>query len=419
MAAASHHQVLIVGGGAAGITVAAELRRQDHADALEIAIIEPSDVHYYQPAFTLVGAGAYNFADTCKPERTLIPAGVRWIKDAAAAFAPENNTVTLASGGTVSYDYLVVCPGLVLNWDAVKGLRESVGANGVCSNYSPDTVEYTWEALKNIRHGGKVLCTQPPMPFKCPGAPQKIAYLAADNLRRRGIRKSCEVHFLTHAPAIFGVPFYARALVKIAAEHDIQVHYQHNLVEVDGPARLATFEIAGGDRQGQRITMPFDMLHATPSQTTPAMLKQSPLANAAGFADVHANSLQHVKYKNIFALGDAASTANSKTAAAVRKQAPVVVRNLLHVAAGRAVEDIYDGYAACPLTTAYGKVLMAEFIYGGKPTPTLPLDPGKDNHINWWIKTTGLPMLYWDYMLKGRVAFPAHDTGFVEPPVQA
>jgi sulfide:quinone oxidoreductase len=416
MAANTHHQILIVGGGAAGITVAAELRRHDHHDALNIGLIEPSDVHYYQPAFTLVGAGVYDLGKTVREERDLIPAGVAWIKDSAAAFAPERNAVTLASGATVTYDYLVVCPGLTLNWDAVQGLKSALGANGVCSNYAPETVNYTWETLKGIKPGAKLLFTQPPLPFKCPGAPQKIAYLAADHLRRSGIRHTCDVRFLTHAPAIFGVPFYARELVKIAAAHGIVVQYQHNLVEVDGPGRTATFEIVGGDKQGTRITLPFDMLHASPPQTPPAALKGSPLANAAGFTDVHQNSLQHVKFKNVFGLGDAASTPNSKTAAAVRKQAPVVVRNILRMIAGGGIEEGYDGYASCPLTTAYGKTLMAEFIYGGKPTPTLPLNPAKENRINWWIKTTGLPLLYWNYMLKGYEAFPPHNKDFVEPP---
>ena len=415
MATNNHHQILIIGGGAAGITVAAELRRADHDDRLNIAIVEPSEVHYYQPAFTLVGGGAYDLRKTRRAERNLIPEGVQWIKDSAASFAPESNSVRLASGRVVTYDYLVVAPGLILNWDGIKGLRETIGRNGVCSNYSPDTVEYTWECLKSVKRGAKLLFTQPAMPIKCPGAPQKIAYLAADYLKRGGIRDACEVRFLTQTPAIFGVPFYARELVKIAAGHGIIVQYQHNLVEVDGPGRTATFEIVGGDQQGTRITLPFDMLHVTPPQTTSAEFRSSPLVNAGGMVEVHQNSLQHVKFKNVFGLGDAASTANSKTAAAVRKQAPVVVKNLLQLIAGGAVEDGYDGYASCPLTTAYGKTLMAEFIYGGKPTPTLPLDPAKESRIHWWIKTTGLPILYWDYMLKGYVAFPTHNKNFVDP----
>lgn len=410
-----HHQIVIVGGGAAGITVAASLRRHCHEHGLDIAIVEPSAAHYYQPAFTLVGAGTYDLDATRRAEQNLIPEDVIWVKDAVTSFMPETNAVTLASGRTLGYDYLVVCPGLQLNWGAIKGLRDALNAGGVCSNYSPETVAYTWECMQSLKPGDKALFTQPAMPIKCPGAPQKAAYLAADHLRRRGIRNHVEVRFLTQTPAIFGVPFYARELVKIAARHGIAVAYQHNLVEIDAARKVATFEIVGGERQGQRRELAYTMIHVTPPQSAPDVVKTSPLASPAGFVDVHANSLQHTKFGNVFGLGDACSTANSKTAAAIRKQAPVVVRNLLNLIRGRGVEETYDGYAACPLTTSYSKVLMAEFVYGGKPTPTLPLDPARENTLNWFIKKYGLPWLYWDYMLKGREAFPGHNTKFIDP----
>ncbi|MBY0512178.1 MAG: NAD(P)/FAD-dependent oxidoreductase [Rhodospirillaceae bacterium] len=413
--AAKHHQILIVGGGAAGITVAARLRKTEHDIPLDIAIVDPADSHYYQAAFTLVGGGAYDLEDTRRNEADLIPQDVTWVKDAVSTFAPDSNSVSLTDGTTITYDYLVVCPGLQINWSGIPGLKEYVGRYGVCSNYSANTVEYTFEVLKNLKPGARALFTQAPMPIKCPGAPQKIVYLAADHLTKRGIRTHCDVRFLTATPAIFGVPFYAKELVKVAARYNVPVSYNHNLVEIDGRKQKATFAVTAGDQQGQTVTLDFDMLHVTPPQSAPDFVKTSPLANTTGFVDVHANSLQHLKYKNVFSLGDAAGTANSKTAAAVRKQAPVVVRNLRHLLRKEAVEEGYDGYGACPLTTAYGKVLMAEFIYGGKPTPTLPLDPRKERYVNWWIKTTGLPMLYWDYMLKGREAFPSHNTAYVDP----
>ncbi len=411
---ARHHEILIVGGGAAGITVAAALRQQ-HDVYPDIAIIDPSDVHYYQAAFTLVGGGAYKLEDTRRSEGELIPDNVTWIKDAVATFAPDSNSVTLADGTTITYKYLVVCPGLQVNWAGIKGLKEYVGRYGVCSNYSPHTVEYTFEMLKSLKPGMKAVFTQAPMPIKCPGAPQKAVYLASDYLAKSGIRTHVDVRFLTATPAIFGVPFYARELVKVAARHNIPVSYNHNLVDIDGRKRKAIFAITAGEQQGQTVTLDYDMLHVTPPQSAPDFVKNSPLANATGFVDVHANSLQHTKYKNVFSLGDAAGTANSKTAAAVRKQAPVVVRNLIHLIQGGTIEEAYDGYGACPLTTGYGKVLMAEFIYGGKPTPTLPLDPRKERLVNWWIKTDFLPRLYWDYMLKGKESFPAHNTAYVEP----
>ena len=413
--AAKHHQILIVGGGAAGITVAARLHRAAHDVPLDIAIIDPAESHYYQAAFTLVGGGAFKLEDTRRNEVDLIPTDVTWIKDAVASFTPEANTLTLAGGPTISYNYLVVCPGLQINWGGIKGLKEYVGRYGVCSNYSPNTVEYTFEMLKSLKPGARAVFTQPPMPIKCPGAPQKAVYLASDYLAKRGIREHCDVRFLTATPAIFGVPFYAKELVKVAERHKIPVSYNHTLVEIEARNGKAIFDVTAGDQKGQKKTLDFDMLHVTPPQSAPDFISKSPLANATGFVDVHANSLQHVKFKNVFSLGDAAGTANSKTAAAVRKQAPVVVRNLLHLIKGDAIEEAYDGYASCPLTTGYGKALMAEFTYGGKPTPTLPLDPRKERYLNWWIKTTGLPRLYWDYMLKGYEAFPPHNTSYVDP----
>jgi sulfide:quinone oxidoreductase len=415
MANTKHHQILIIGGGTAGITVAATLRRKPAGKDLDIAIIEPSETHYYQPAFTLVGAGAYSLEQTRRAENTLIPPKVDWIHDTVASFAPENNQVTLSSGTQVSYDYLVVCPGVILNWDKIQGLTETLGKNGVCSNYSPDYAQYTWECLQGLESGAKAIFTQPPMPIKCPGAPQKIAYLAADHLRKKGILDTCELYFCNHGAAMFGVPFFSRELDKVVARYGINAKFQHNLVAVDGGAKQAIFEVVGGEKAGEKITLDFDMLHVTPPQSPPDAVKSSALANEAGYADVHQHTMQHTKYKNVFALGDAGSTPNSKTAAAIRKQAPVVVRNLLHLMSGGELEEGYDGYGSCPLTTAYGKVLMAEFIYGGKVTPTFPLDPRKERWINWWIKTTGLPLMYWHYMLKGHEWFFQHNTNYVEP----
>lgn len=406
----AHHQVLIVGGGTAGITVAASLHRR--GGKLDMAIVEPSEQHYYQPAFTLVGAGAYRLEDTRRRTETLVPGGVKLIRGAAGAFVPERNEVTLTSGDRLTYDWLVVAAGVVLDWDNVAGLRATLGTNGVCSNYSPEHAGYTWRCMQGLKPGNRAVFTQPPLPFKCPGAPQKAAYLTADHLRRRGQLGSNKLDYYVHAPVIFGVPFFARELNKVVARYGIATHFQHNLVAVDGPKKHATFEVVGGDKQGARLDVPFDMLHVSPPQSPPAAIKASTLANAAGWVEVNQTTMQHTRFGNVFSLGDVCSTPNSKTAAAVRKQAPVVVRNLLAAMAGNRLDPGYDGYASCPLTTAFGKVIMAEFIYGGKVTPTLPLDPAEERWVNWWIKKTGLPLFYYHYMLKGHEWFFPHDTTF-------
>ena len=407
-----HHRVLIVGGGTAGITVAAILRRR--ARELDIAVVEPEQEHYYQPSFTLVGAGVYPLAKTHRPEASVIPPGVIWIRGAVKSFEPEKNSVRLHNGDAFTYEYLVVCTGVKLDWDKVIGLAETLGTNGVCSNYSPTSVNYTWECVQKLKPGDKIICTQPPLPFKCPGAPQKIAYLIADRLRRRGILKQCSIGFFTHAPAIFGVPYFARALVKVAARYGINVNYQQQLIAVNGNAKTATFEFVGDNRKSEKESVPFDLLHVTPPQSPHEEIKKSPLANAAGWVEVNQNTLQHVRFANVYSLGDVCSTPNSKTAAAVRKQAPVVANEIITAVAGKLVPGAYDGYASCPLTTAIGKVILAEFCYGGKVTPTLPLNPSKERWFGWWIKLTGLPLMYWHYMLKGYVWFPKHNTNFKE-----
>jgi sulfide:quinone oxidoreductase len=411
-----HHTLLIVGGGAAGVTIANTMRRQQAA--MDIAIIEPAEKHYYQPGFTIIGGGAYTMKQTTRNEADLIHPSVVWIKEYADSFQPEENTVTLRSGEVIGYDYLVVCPGLQLDWHKIKGLPETLGKNGVCSNYSPDTVEYTWECIKNAQ-GGTALFTQPTMPIKCAGAPQKIMYLAADRFRQKGILDKFNIEFCTAGPAIFGIPFFAKALMKVVEEYGAKPCFNHNLVAIDGETKTATFEVTDSDGTKQQVTKSFDMIHVTPPQSAPDFVKQSPLANTAGWVDVNDRSLQHKKYNNIFSLGDVAATSNAKTAAAVRKQVPVVIDNIVNLINNKAVIEGYDGYGSCPLTTSLSTVMLAEFSYGGKVTPSFPfLDPRKNRWLWWWGKTTGFPWLYWDFMLKGyRIDIPhveAYAKKFVE-----
>ncbi len=397
-----HSTILIVGGGAAGVAVANTYRRQDKE--IDIAIIEPAEKHYYQPGFTVIGGGAYTMKETTKNEADLIHPSVTWIKEYAESFQPEANTVTLRSGEVVSYDYLVVCPGLQLDWHKVEGLQETIGKNNVCSNYSPDTVEYTWQSIKEMiaKGSGTALFTQPPMPIKCAGAPQKIMYLAADRFRKKGLLEKFNVEFCTAGPAIFGIPFFAKALAKVALGYGIKSNFNTNLVAIDGPNKTATFEVTDGDGNKTRIDKAFDMIHVTPPQSAPDFIKNSPLANAAGWVDVHDKTLQHTQYPNVFGLGDVASTGNAKTAAAVRKQVPVLVDNLTSVIKQTELREGYDGYGSCPLTTSLNGVILAEFAYGGKITPSFPfVDPRKSRWIWWLGKTSIFPWMYWHLMLKG------------------
>lgn len=399
------HQVVVIGAGAAGTSVAASLLRQ--RPGLDVAIVEPSDVHYYQPAFTLVGGGAYSLAKTARPQASTLPTGARWVRAAARELQPEHNRVVLEDGREIGYEALVVTPGLKLDWDKITGLRETLGRNGVCSNYDPSLAAYTWQCIRQFR-GGKAFFTQPPAPIKCAGAPQKIAYLAADYFRKKQISGQSELRFYAAGGALFSVPDFVPHLEKVARGYNIGLLMNHNLVAVNGDKKEVTFRFTDGEGTVQEITESFDLLHVTPPQCAQDFVKNSPLANADGWVDVDQHTLQHVQFANVFSLGDSSSLPTSKTAAAVRKQSPVAVANILAQLAKGQLKASYDGYTSCPIVTGYGKVMLAEFVYGGKVTPTLPLSPFKESAFYWQVKKRALPPFYFDYMLKGREGDIAH-----------
>jgi len=395
------HDVLIIGAGAAGIAVASSLLKR--RPGLDIAIIDPRSEHYYQPGWTLVGGGIFKREDTVRPTQALIPKGVKWIRAACAGFQPERNEIVLENGTAVSYRILIGAPGLKLDWDAIDGLKETLGRNGVTSNYMFDMAPYTWELVQSLS-SGKALFTQPQMPIKCAGAPQKAMYLACDAWLRRGALKNIDVSFHNAGAVLFGVKDYVPALMKYVKKYDIDLNFNETLVAVDGPARTALFEIKDASGDVRREEKTFDMLHVCPPQTGLDFIRNSPLANSAGWIDVNAETLQHTKYGNIFSLGDAASTPNAKTAAAVRKQAPVCAHNVLCVIDAKAPTAVYNGYGSCPLTVERGKIVLAEFAYGGKLDPSLPkwmLDGTKPTRAAWFLKEKMLPAIYFDMMLKG------------------
>ena len=397
---AARHRVVIVGGGTAGISVAARLLG---AGIRDVALVEPSDKHYYQPLWTLVGGGIVAKEVSERLEASVMPRGTRWIHDRVVSFSPETNTIELASGKRVGYEYLVVAPGIQCDWNRVAGLEEALAAPGVSSNYRYDLTPKTWDMIRSFK-GGTAVFTFPAGPIKCAGAPQKIMYLAADYFRKHNIK--AEVIYASASPAIFGVKAFAGPLNEVVKRYGIQTKFNHNLVAVDHVAKTATFELLDQPDK-PRVTLPYDIMHVTPPQSAPDFVKTSSLAETEGaqkgYVKVDRGTLQHTTFPNIFALGDAGSTPNSKTGAAIRKQAPIVVQNLLAAMKGQQLAPAYDGYASCPLVTGYGKLILAEFDYDGNPTPSIPfIDTKKERWSMYMLKRWGLPWMYWNLMLRGK-----------------
>ena len=393
------HQIVIVGGGNAGISVASQLLHKNHK--LDIAIVDPADKHYYQPAWTLVGSGVFDIRDTERNEADVIPSQAKWIKEKVVSFQPEQNQVTLGDGSLLSYEYMVVAPGIQLNWDEVKGLSETLGKNNVCSNYSFKTAPYTFEVMKNFK-GGKAIFHNPHTPVKCGGAPHKIMYMAADYWRKHGMLGKADIHYWSGAAKLFAVAKYENTLLEVCKRSDIKLHFMEKLVEIDGPNKRAKFIGIGEANKDVENWVEFDMIHVTPPQSAPDFIKQSPLANATGWVDIDKNTLQHLRYNNIFGIGDASSLPTSKTGAAIRKQAPVLVGNLLSAMEGKSLNAEYTGYTSCPLVTGYGKLVLAEFDYNNQPMETFPFDQSKERWSMYQLKRRVLPWLYWNRILTGR-----------------
>lgn len=420
----THYQVLIIGGGTGGIMTAAQLRRKDKN--ISMAIIEPSETHAYQPAWTLVGAGVYDFDKTVRKEKPLIPQNVDWIRDFAEIFDPENNAVATRESGKITYDYLVVSPGIQMNPGDLPGLEEALDKGDVCSNYTDP--KHTWEVLKRFK-GGNAVFTQPTTPIKCGGAPQKIMYLAEEYFRKRGIRDKSNVVFATPGSVIFGVKEFAKTLNKIIIERDIVFKPYYAPHKIDAEKKIIYFHysepgenacvVTEDNKLNEKlegetlIAMPYDMLHIAPPQSAPDFVRNSPLAYAdgpnKGWLEVDVNSLQHKRYPNVFGMGDSAALPTAKTGAAIRKQAPVVTGNILHLIKHSKLNDKqkYEGYSSCPLVTGYSKMVLAEFKYNNvrdsDPILSKIVDTTKEQWSMWVLKKYGLPYLYWNQMMKGKM----------------
>jgi sulfide:quinone oxidoreductase len=406
-----HHQILIVGGGSGGLTVAAQLLRA--RPGLDVAILEPSSVHEYQSGWILAGAGLLPYEQTHRPEAAVIPAGAVWIQDRAAAFEPETHRVITATGASLSYDVLVVAMGLQLNWSAIKGLPEALGSHAIISNYSHPHIAATWETIRGFK-GGTALFTHPATPIKCGGAPQKVMYLADDIFQATsGVGVNTRVIFCSALAQLYPVKAYNATVEHIVARRGIETRLLHNLIEVRAKEQVAVFEVRAEGHEPFLEEIRFDLLHVVPPMAAPDVVARSPLAieGPGGWVEVDKLTCQHKRFADVFALGDGSSLPTAKSLAAIRGQAPVLVANLLAHLDGRPLAAHYDGYTACPLITGFHSVVMAEFDYDLQPVSSFLVDPTKERWSMFLVETRVFPWVYWHRVLKGRL----HESRFLKP----
>ncbi|XP_075883455.1 sulfide:quinone oxidoreductase, mitochondrial-like [Nelusetta ayraudi] len=400
--AKQHYKMLVLGGGSGGITMSARMKRMLGAE--NVAVVEPSEMHYYQPIWTLVGAGAKSAASSGRPTASVMPSGVKWVKSSVQEINPDTNTVRTDDGTEISYEYLIVALGLQLHFERVKGLVEGLEHPNVGSNYSIHTVEKTWKALQNFKEGNAVF-TFPNTPVKCPGAPQKIMYLSDAFLRKTGKRSKANIMYNTSLPVLFGCKKYADSLWEIVKQRDLHVNLRHNLIEVRPDKNEAVFENL--DKPGETKVVEYGMLHVTPPMGPSSVVKGSPLADEAGWLDLNKETLQHKRFPNVFGIGDCTNLPTARTAAAVAAQSGVLNKTIKQVLKKEKPDMKYNGYTSCPLVTSYNTVILAEFDYNLQPLETFPINQAKERRTMYHMKADLMPQLYWHGLLKGRWGGPA------------
>lgn len=404
------HKAVVIGAGSAGLTISAQLARSGKFHPDEIAIVDPAKWHHYQPGWTLVGGGLKEKVDLRRPLESLIDPKVKFYNDQVQSFTPEDNSITLEDGSRITYDHLVVAPGIRINLDAIKGLPDALANpdSMVSSIYTYDTCDKVHGDISKFKQG-KAIFTQPSGIVKCAGAPQKIMWLALDRWKKDGLynprgpsHSQIQIAFTTALPVMFGVPKYSARLNKLREERGVEGLFQNDLVAIEG--NKATFALP----EGKTAERQFDFMHVVPKMGPHQFIKDSPLANASGLVDVDDATLRHKKYANVWSAGDASSLPTSKTAAAITSQAPVLVGNLLRAMDGKEIEPSYDGYTSCPLLTEYGKVMLCEFKYGPEPKETFNwvVDQATPRRAFYHLKKDFFPWVYYKSMVKGTWAGP-------------
>ncbi|MDP9697041.1 UNVERIFIED_ORG: sulfide:quinone oxidoreductase [Arthrobacter globiformis] len=368
----------------------------------DVAVIEPREHHLYQPLFSHIAGGRAEAKEATRTQQSVTPKGVTWIRDAAAGVVAEANTVILKSGGTLAYGQLVVCPGVQYDWESVPRLAEAVRSPHGASHYEFDLAPKTWTLLSGLTSGTAIF-TMPSGPIKCGGAAQKPMYLACDYWKKQGVLNRIRVVMVQPYPTVFGVPEVDRELNRKIAEYGIELRTNSELVAVDPSNRRATIRNHATDTS-EDVT--YDVLNAVPPQSAPDWLKTTNLpapGDEGGFVEVDPQTLQHRRFPDVWSLGDAAGTTNSKSGGALRQQTKVLAKNLAAARKRKSLPEKYNGYSVCPFTVSRNTVVFAEFDDRYRPMPTIPHVPTwKESRLSWVVDRDIFPQIYWNMILKGR-----------------
>ena len=388
--------VLVIGGGNAGISAAGRLIRRGVTD---IAVLEPQRVHTYRPLLSYVGGGQASMRSAQRLQRTVTPHGCTWLEDAAVEVDAAARTVRCASKRSYRYQDLVLGPGLVPDTDALPGIEAALNTPAVASNYL-DRAEQTWQLVESMPAGGRAVFTVPRAPVSCTGTTIKPLFLAVAHWRRTGRLPGIDITLAIDRPRLLGVPDLDHRLMDHLRGLGVEVLHDTTVTGLHPDERQITVT----DQSGTEKQLTYDFLHLVPPFRGPRWLETSQLSgdDQHGLVDIDPHTLRHRRQPNIWAAGDGADVETDPSGGALRRQISVLVDNLLAARTGGEFAD-YDGYTVAPIATSTRELILGEFDRTGAIASSLPsfVDPLKPRRTAWAFDRYVLPQVYWNLILKG------------------
>ncbi|WP_210438502.1 NAD(P)/FAD-dependent oxidoreductase [Nocardioides xinjiangensis] len=392
---AAHHDVVVVGGGNAGISLAARLLRDGVRD---VAVIESRSVHRYRPLLNYVGGGETTMSALERPAERVLPDGCTAVRDEVVSVDPGGPSVLTASGRRIGATTLVVCPGLDEDWDATPGLREAYAAGWAASTFDDGTAAAVWPALRGLR-SGRVVFTVPPEPAPCGATALKPLLMACDHWGRAGVLAGLEVHLVLPGPAPLGLPGPDARLEGTLAAYGVEVHREARV------AAMGDHGVTLRTPAGERVLGDVAFAHVVPHYRAPRWVVDGGLAGAhpAGLVDIDPLTLRHRRLGAVWSLGDVADVRTRPSGGALRKQVAVLAANIGAARSGGPMQE-YDGYTVMPITTSRRRLMLVEVDREGRPQPSVPfVDLVRPRALTWWVDRYALPQVYWRRILRGRV----------------